>query len=103
MPSYWIERTQLQYEGKSKFINWATFADTMERLTYGDTRYPHRMSTRTNLVPANVYAYVLRQTREPEVLAELRAATSRVPHNVMQIGADQGALMALLVRLIGSI
>jgi predicted O-methyltransferase YrrM len=58
------------------------------------------MSTRTNLVPANVYAYVLGQTREPEVLAELRAATSRVPHNVMQIGADQGALMALLVRLI---
>ncbi len=60
------------------------------------------MSTRTNLLPANVYAYVLRQTREPEVLAELRAATSKVPHNVMQIGADQGALMALLVKLIGA-
>ena len=58
------------------------------------------MSTRTNLLPSNVYAYVLRQTREPEVLAELRAATARVPYNVMQIGADQGALMALLVRLI---
>ena len=58
------------------------------------------MSTRTNLLPANVYAYVLGQTHEPEVLAELRAATSKVPHNVMQIGADQGALMALLVRLI---
>src|SRR5262249_34260577 len=28
--------------------------------------------------------------------------TSKVPHNVMQIGADQGALMALLVRLIGA-
>src|SRR6476660_5982276 len=61
---------------------------------------PPPLSTRTNLLPANAYAYVLRQTREPEVLAELRAATSRVPHNVMQIGADQGALMALLVRLI---
>ena len=60
------------------------------------------MSTRTNLLPANVYAYVLRQTREPEVHAELRAATSKVPHNVMQIGADQGALMALLVKLIGA-
>jgi predicted O-methyltransferase YrrM len=47
-------------------------------------------------------AYVLRQRREPEVLAELRAATSKVPHNVMQIGADQGALMALLVKLIGA-
>jgi predicted O-methyltransferase YrrM len=60
------------------------------------------MSTRTNLLPGNVYEYVLRNTREPDVLAELRAATAKVPHNVMQIGADQGALMALLVRLIGA-
>jgi predicted O-methyltransferase YrrM len=60
------------------------------------------MSTRTNLLPANVYEYVLRQTREPAVLAELRAATANVPRNVMQIGADQGAFMALLVRLIGA-
>jgi predicted O-methyltransferase YrrM len=67
---------------------------------HAQLQYP--MSTRTNLLPANVYSYVLRQTREPEVLAELRAATSKVPHNVMQIGADQGALMALLVRLIGA-
>ena len=65
-------------------------------------RHSHPMSTRTNLLPANVYQYVLRQTREPAVLAELRAATSKVPHSVMQIGADQGALMALLVRLIGA-
>jgi predicted O-methyltransferase YrrM len=60
------------------------------------------MSTRTNLLPANVYEYVLRQTREPHALAELRAATANVPRNVMQIGADQGAFMALLVRLIGA-
>jgi predicted O-methyltransferase YrrM len=49
-----------------------------------------------------VYQYVLSQTREPQVLAELRAATAKVPHNVMQIGADQGQLMALLARLIGA-
>jgi len=60
------------------------------------------MTGRTQLLPGNVYEYVLRQTREPEVLAELRAATAKVPQNVMQIGADQGALMALLVRLIGA-
>jgi predicted O-methyltransferase YrrM len=60
------------------------------------------MSTRTTLIPNDVYDYVLRNTREPAVLAELRAATQKVPNNVMQIGADQGALMALLVRLIGA-
>jgi predicted O-methyltransferase YrrM len=60
------------------------------------------MSTRTNLLPDNVYEYVLRQTREPAVLAELRAATANVPRNVMQIGADQGAFMALIVRLMGA-
>jgi caffeoyl-CoA O-methyltransferase len=41
-------------------------------------------------------------SREPEVLAQLREATASVPHSVMQIGADQGQLMALLVRLIGA-
>jgi predicted O-methyltransferase YrrM len=60
------------------------------------------MTGRTQLLPGDVYEYVRSVTREPQVLAELRAATARVPHNVMQIGADQGALMALLVRLIGA-
>jgi len=60
------------------------------------------MTGRTTLIPNDVYDYVLRNTREPAVLAELRAATAKVPHNVMQIGADQGALMAMLVRLIGA-
>jgi predicted O-methyltransferase YrrM len=60
------------------------------------------MTGRTQLLPGKVYEYVLRQTREPAVLAELRAATAKVPHSVMQIGADQGALMALLVRLMGA-
>ncbi len=60
------------------------------------------MPGRTQLLPGNVYDYVRSSTREPAVLAELRAATAKVPHSVMQIGADQGALMALLVRLIGA-
>ena len=40
--------------------------------------------------------------REHPALAELRAATAGLPHAQMQIGADQGALMALLVRLVGA-
>lgn len=40
--------------------------------------------------------------REPEILRELRAATRSVPHSNMQIGADQGAFMAMLVRLMGA-
>ena len=61
------------------------------------------MAKRTTLIPAEVYDYVLRSSpREPEVLARLRQATASVAHNEMQIGADQGHLMALLVKLIGA-
>ena len=61
------------------------------------------MAERTQLLASDVYAYVLAcSSREPEVLAQLRDATASVPHSVMQIGADQGQLMALLVRLIGA-
>ena len=60
------------------------------------------MTGRTKLLPGEVHDYVLQMTREPDALAQLRAATASVPQNVMQIGADQGALMALLVRLIGA-
>jgi len=60
------------------------------------------MAGRTELLDRDVYAYVLSNTREPDVLAELRAATAAIPHNEMQIGADQGQLMALLVKVIGA-
>ena len=61
------------------------------------------MAERTQLLTRDVYDYVLKcSSREPEVLAELRAATAHLPNSVMQIGADQGQLMALLVRLIGA-
>jgi predicted O-methyltransferase YrrM len=50
-----------------------------------------------------LFEYVVAHgAREHPVLAELRAATAPLRHAGMQIGADQGALMALLVRLIGA-
>jgi predicted O-methyltransferase YrrM len=52
---------------------------------------------------AKLFEYVVAHgAREHPVLAELRAATAPLPHAGMQIGADQGALMGLLVRLIGA-
>ncbi|MET0292537.1 MAG: class I SAM-dependent methyltransferase [Steroidobacteraceae bacterium] len=50
-----------------------------------------------------VYQYLLEvSSREPEVLARLRAATAPRPEAEMQIGPDQGQLLALLVKLIGA-
>jgi len=40
--------------------------------------------------------------RETPVQQRLRAETSRLPDGGMQIGADQGVLLAFLVRLIGA-
>src|SRR5688572_4566061 len=61
------------------------------------------MEKRTQLMLGDIYEYVLRaSSREPDVLARLRQATASVPYSVMQIGPDQGQLMALLVRLIGA-
>jgi caffeoyl-CoA O-methyltransferase len=61
------------------------------------------MTERTRLLPDDVYGYVLESSsREPDVLARLRKATAPRPESEMQIGADQGQLMALLVRLIGA-
>ena len=61
------------------------------------------MARRTQLITPKVHAYVLRaSSREPEVLARLRQATESIPHSQMQIGPDQGQLLALLVKLIGA-
>lgn len=61
------------------------------------------MTYRTLLVAQDVYEYALRASpHEPEVLQRLRAATAAIPHSEMQIGPDQGRLMALLVKLIGA-
>ncbi|HYM02461.1 MAG TPA: class I SAM-dependent methyltransferase [Stellaceae bacterium] len=40
--------------------------------------------------------------REPEILARLRQETAPLPLAGMQIGPDQGQLMALLARLVGA-
>ena len=51
----------------------------------------------------DVYRYLLEvSSRETDVMARLRAATSPRPEAEMQIGPDQGQFMALLVRLIGA-
>jgi caffeoyl-CoA O-methyltransferase len=61
------------------------------------------MSERSSIQDEEVYRYLLEvSSREPPVLARLRAATAPRPEAEMQIGADQGQLLALLVRLIGA-
>lgn len=61
------------------------------------------MAERTQLMARGINEYVTAcSSREPAVLAELRDATASLPNSVMQIGADQGQLMGLLVRLIGA-
>ncbi len=61
------------------------------------------MSTRTLLLDQEVHRYLLAcSSREHPALARLRAATAKLPEAEMQIGPDQGQLMALLVRLIGA-
>ena len=61
------------------------------------------MATRTLDLSDDLVAYVRRLgVREHPALARLRDRTAPMPMSQMQIGSDQGALMALLVRLIGA-
>jgi predicted O-methyltransferase YrrM len=61
------------------------------------------MAGRAPFLPEKIARYILEHSvREPEVLRELRAATASVPGSGMQIGADQGQFMQLLVQLIGA-
>ena len=56
-----------------------------------------------SLLPEAVERYVaLDMTRESDVQKRLRAETARLPQAGMQIGPDQGALLALLARTIGA-
>ncbi len=58
---------------------------------------------RTLQIDDRLLAYVQAHgVREHPAQAALRAATAAHPHAGMQIGADQGQLMALLVRLLGA-
>jgi predicted O-methyltransferase YrrM len=61
------------------------------------------MANRTLTLTDDLVAYVHRYgVREHPVLAKLRERTEPMPEHGMQIGPDQGAFMALLVRLIGA-
>jgi len=61
------------------------------------------MSGRSLPLSNQLQAYVDQHgAREHPVQAELRAATAGMKHALMQIGPDQGALMALLVKLTGA-
>jgi predicted O-methyltransferase YrrM len=61
------------------------------------------MAGRAPLLPPEVARYLQEHSvREAPVLRELRAATASVPHSGMQIGADQGQFMAMLVKLMGA-
>jgi predicted O-methyltransferase YrrM len=59
--------------------------------------------SRSLLIPEELFTYVEKAwLREPDVLRRLRDETQQMPRAQMQIGADQGQFMALLVKLIGA-
>lgn len=61
------------------------------------------MPSRRLVVTDDIHQYIIdHSVRESEVLARLRAETSRQPHATMQIGPEQGQLMALLAKLINA-
>ena len=61
------------------------------------------MAGRAPFLPKKISRYIAEHAvREPEILRELRAATSSLPNAGMQIGADQGQFMALLVQAMGA-
>lgn len=56
-----------------------------------------------SLLPDHVIRYATQDMpKETPVQRRLRAETAKLPMAMMQIGADQGAFMALLARMIGA-
>ena len=75
----------------------------MPRSRPGEPRTIGAMANRTINLTDEVVDYVHRfGVREHPVLAKLRERTAPMPMASMQIGPDQGAFMALLVKLIGA-
>jgi caffeoyl-CoA O-methyltransferase len=61
------------------------------------------MSSRTLALTDELYAYLLVQgVRESDAARRLREETARMPMARMQISPEQGALMQMLVRLLGA-
>jgi caffeoyl-CoA O-methyltransferase len=61
------------------------------------------MSSRQLVVTDELHDYILANSlRETDVLARLRQETASHPHATMQIGPEQGQLMALLAKLTGA-
>ena len=61
------------------------------------------MTPKRSLLPDAVERYAtIEMVHESAVMQALRTETAKLPRGGMQIGADQGAFMALLVRLIGA-
>jgi predicted O-methyltransferase YrrM len=61
------------------------------------------MTDRRLQITDDIHRYLVEHSvREPDVLARLRAATASLPQAQMQIGPEQGQLMALLARLVGA-
>jgi predicted O-methyltransferase YrrM len=61
------------------------------------------MSNKTIGIPDQLYEYLLEVgVREPDVLRRLRDETAALPQHGMQIAPEQGAFMAMLVRLMGA-
>ena len=61
------------------------------------------MSNRTIPMTDALYDYLLgASSREPALLARLRAETAKLPEARMQISPEQGQFMQLLVRLMGA-
>jgi predicted O-methyltransferase YrrM len=61
------------------------------------------MANKTIGIPDELAAYVVEVgVREPDVLARLREETAAIPQHGMQIAPEEGALLAMLVRLTGA-
>ena len=61
------------------------------------------MTNKTIGLSDELAAYVLEVgTREPDVLARLRAETAALPEHRMQVAPEQGAFLAMLVELTGA-
>ena len=60
------------------------------------------MSTHSLGVGEPVQRYLREMAGEPEVLRALREETATLPHAGMQISPEQGALMRVLVGMLGA-